>query len=106
MRRIWIQRLADLRAFLAALLLLPGLAAFAQDAEPEEPDTDVEASAELDQDEADEADEAAEDGASDDEPTEDPPSIDGEYYGDVDDEDFLPSEEIPADQSIAFPTDI
>ncbi len=32
--------------------------------------------------------------------------IDDEYYQDVDDKDFRPSEDIPADQSIAFPTDI
>ena len=32
--------------------------------------------------------------------------VDDEFYQDVDDQDFRPSEEIPADQSIAFPTDI
>ena len=32
--------------------------------------------------------------------------IDDEYYQDIDDEDFRPSEDIPADQSIPFPTDI
>lgn len=32
--------------------------------------------------------------------------IDDEFYQDVDDEDFRPSEDIPADQSITFPTDI
>ncbi len=32
--------------------------------------------------------------------------IDDEFYQDVDDKDFRPSEDIPADQSIAFPTDI
>ena len=32
--------------------------------------------------------------------------VDDEYYQDVDDQDFRPSEDIPADQSIAFPTDI
>ena len=31
---------------------------------------------------------------------------DDDSYRDIDDEDFRPSEEIPADQSIAFPTDI
>ena len=31
---------------------------------------------------------------------------DDEFYQDVDDKDFRPSEDIPADQSIAFPTDI
>ena len=33
-------------------------------------------------------------------------AVDDEYYQDVDDKDFRPSEDIPADQSIAFPTDI
>jgi hypothetical protein len=32
--------------------------------------------------------------------------VDDEFYQDADDEDFRPSEDIPADQSIAFPTDI
>ncbi len=32
--------------------------------------------------------------------------VDDEYYQDVDDKDFRPSEDVPADQSIAFPTDI
>ena len=31
---------------------------------------------------------------------------DDESYRDIDDRDFTPSEEIPADQSITFPTDI
>ena len=31
---------------------------------------------------------------------------DDDSYRDIDDEDFTPSEEIPADQSITFPTDI
>ena len=34
------------------------------------------------------------------------PVVDDEFYQDVDDEDFRPSEDIPADQSIPFPTDI
>jgi uncharacterized membrane protein len=32
--------------------------------------------------------------------------VDDEFYQDVDDKDFRPSEDIPADQSIPFPTDI
>ena len=32
--------------------------------------------------------------------------VDDEYYQDADDKDFRPSEDIPADQSIPFPTDI
>ena len=34
------------------------------------------------------------------------PVVDDEYYQDVDDKDFRPSEDIPADQSIPFPSDI
>ena len=41
--------------------------------------------------------------AEDDEPT---ATTDDESYLDIDEEDFRPSEEIPADQSITFPTDI
>ena len=60
------------------------------DAVPEEEQT--EAIPEVD--EADEADEA------------DEPIVDDEFYQDVDDKDFRPSEDIPADQSIPFPSDI
>lgn len=34
------------------------------------------------------------------------PDTDDESYRDIDDKDFRPSEDIPADQAIAFPTDI
>ena len=34
------------------------------------------------------------------------PVVDDEYYQDADDKDFRPSEDIPADQSIPYPTDI
>jgi hypothetical protein len=34
------------------------------------------------------------------------PVIDDVYYQDIDDKDFRPSEDIPADQSIPFPSDI
>lgn len=34
------------------------------------------------------------------------PVVDDVYYQDVDDKDFRPSEDIPADQSIPFPSDI
>ena len=34
------------------------------------------------------------------------PVVDDVFYQDVDDKDFRPSEDIPADQSIPFPTDI
>ena len=32
--------------------------------------------------------------------------LDDENYADIEDDDFRPSEDIPADQSIPFPTDI
>jgi len=34
------------------------------------------------------------------------PVIDDVFYQDIEDKDFRPSEDIPADQSIPFPTDI
>ena len=34
------------------------------------------------------------------------PVVDDVYYQDIDDKDFRPSEDIPADQSIPFPSDI
>ena len=37
---------------------------------------------------------------------EDDSVVDEEFYQDADDEDFVPTEDIPADQSIPFPTDI
>jgi hypothetical protein len=79
--------------FLIALLLGTILAAasWAQDA-----DTDEGAEAEETQVEADEVDEAEDVDDSD---------LDEQTYSDADD-DFRPSEDIPADQSIAFPTDI
>ena len=79
--------------FLITLLLGTILAAasWAQDA-----DTDEGAEAEETQVEADEVDEAEDVDDSD---------LDEQTYSDADD-DFRPSEDIPADQSIAFPTDI
>ncbi len=79
--------------FLIALLLGTILAAasWAQDA-----DTDEGAEAEETQVEADEVNEAEDVDDSD---------LDEQTYSDADD-DFRPSEDIPADQSIAFPTDI
>lgn len=59
-------------------------------------DSDEGSEAEETQVEADEVDEAEDVDDSD---------LDEQTYSDVDD-DFRPSEDIPADQSIAFPTDI
>lgn len=47
-----------------------------------------------------------EDEEEDEEAEEEDIVIDDEFYQDVDDKDFRPSEDIPADQSIPFPTDI
>ena len=79
--------------FLIALLLGTMLAAasWAQNA-----DSDEGAEAEETQVEADDADETEDVDDSD---------LDEQTYSDADD-DFRPSEDIPADQSIAFPTDI
>ena len=37
---------------------------------------------------------------------EDPVELDERNYADAEEEDFVPSEDIPTDQAIAFPTDI
>lgn len=73
------------------LLLLFGLAAalpgWAQDSAPENPPADEAAAAE---EESDEEEVDVDDGS----------------YIDAEEEDFRPSEVVPADQSIDFPTDI
>ncbi len=84
--------------FLIALLLGTMLAAasWAQDTDSDEGGEAEETQAEETQAEADEVDEVEDVDDSD---------LDDQTYSDVDD-DFRPSEDIPADQSIAFPTDI
>lgn len=52
------------------------------------------------------SDSEGETAAEDSENTPDVLATDDESYRDIDDQDFTPSEEIPADQSITFPTDI
>lgn len=82
------QRLA-LLLILFVMIILPALAQEDADAPVDETEqADTEATATVEEDEAAEA------------------VVDDEYYQDVDDEDFRPSEDIPADQSIPFPTDI
>ena len=84
------------------IFLLAGLfaiAAWSQEELDTEPDDTVRPEATTVQPEAE-----ADADAADDE--QDEVVIDDEYYQDVDDKDFRPSEDIPADQSIAFPTDI
>jgi hypothetical protein len=73
--------------------------AIAQDDDESPADPAVnEASVDVDDQDAAETAEAAQ--AADED------AIDDEFYQDVDDEDFRPSEDIPADQSISFPADI
>lgn len=52
--------------------------------------------------------ESGEDEANADTPaeTEDDSDLDEQGFADDEDDDFVPSEDIPTDQSIAFPTDI
>ena len=75
-----------------ALTLLLATTGWAQDAEspPQAEETDESAVAE-EEPEAEEIDETG---------------LDDENYADIEDDDFRPSEDIPADQSIPFPTDI
>lgn len=84
------ERLATLLAL--AVLAVP---AVAQDegSEPDTPDTEVVA-------EPEEAE------ASDDVELPDDPELDIQGFDPNADDDFIPSEEIPADEPIAFPTDI
>ncbi|MDX1517230.1 MAG: hypothetical protein R3288_10345 [Woeseiaceae bacterium] len=88
--------MAGLIRTLTLYLLLSLTAAAQTPAEPpaDEAETQPEAAAEPEQ-QTTAADEPAEVLETDD-----------ESYLDIDDEDFTPSEEIPADQSITFPTDI
>ena len=76
------------RYLLTLVLLLASTSAWAQDSVPgdeaEAPETAEEASAEQDED----------------------LDLEDESYRDVEEEDFVPTEDIPADQAIPFPTDI
>ena len=81
-------------------ILLAGVAvlaapAFAQDDRSEQEAPATEASAEPD-----------ESAASDDIELLDDPELDAQGFDPNADDDFIPSEEIPADEPIAFPTDI
>ena len=76
------------RHVLTILLLLASAGAWAQDSSP------------ADEGEAPEAAEESTDTAEDD------LDLDDEDYRDAEEEDFVPTEDIPADQAIPFPTDI
>ena len=82
-----------------ALILILAVTAWSQDAEmPAETDAEESAATEEIEDIED---------VEDDAPAEiDESGLDDENYADIEDDDFRPSEDIPADQSIPFPTDI
>ena len=85
------ERLATL---LAGLVILAAPAVAQDDgSEQEAPDAEVTA-------------EAEESDASDDIDLLDDPELDAQGFDPTADDDFIPSEEIPADEPIAFPTDI
>ncbi len=86
------ERLAPL---LAAFVLLAA-PAVAQEDQSSDEDTDA----------AETAAEADESAASDDVDLLDDPELDIQGFDPDADDDFIPSEEIPADEPIAFPTDI
>ena len=79
------------RYLLTVLLLLGGAGAWAQDSAPAD---------EADAPDAEEVSEEATDAREDDS------DLDEESYLDAEEEDFVPTEDIPADQAIPFPTDI
>ncbi len=79
------------RYLLTILLLLASVSVWAQDSAPAE-----EAEAQDAKEAADEPSDAQEDDLD----------LDEESYADAEEEDFVPTEDIPADQAIPFPTDI
>ena len=79
------------RHVLTILLLLASAGAWAQDSSPADEGETAEA-----QETADESTDAPADDLD----------LDDENYRDAEEEDFVPTEDIPADQAIPFPTDI
>ena len=79
------------RYLLSILLLAVGAVAWAQDSAQED---------EIESRRSQEASEPAADEQDDDS------DLDEESYRDAEEEDFVPTEDIPADQAIPFPTDI
>ena len=95
-----------MRTFPGYLALILG-ASFAVTGWTQEADTTSDADADAET----QAEESSTEGSSDEElPTEELSAeeieVDDGSYLDADDEDFRPSEEVPLDQSISFPTDI
>ena len=79
------------RYLLTVLLLLVGASAWTQDSAPGD-ETDA-------PDAPEKAEEASEEQDED-------LDLEDESYADAEEEDFVPTEDIPADQAIPFPTDI
>jgi hypothetical protein len=82
-----------LPTLLMALLLSQN--GFAQEAEPDAASADEERAAE-----------SATENVPESEDEIDVTDLESESYADAEEEDFVPTEEIPADQAIPFPTDI
>ncbi len=79
------------RYLLTLLLLFASAGAWAQDSAP------------VDEADAPDAEETSEETTD---AQEDDSDLDEESYLDAEEEDFVPTEDIPADQAIPFPTDI
>ena len=93
-------------ALTAALLAAP--AAWAQEADDRGTEAPVDEAAAQDtvEDTTDRRVEQPGDRAVERPADEDPVELDERSYADAEEEDFVPSEDIPTDQAIAFPTDI
>lgn len=92
------------RLGLSLPLFLLALAAFAQDDAGEEP---ADATTAEEPAEAAAAEEAEEDASAEDDLLDlEDPELDVQGFDPTADDDFIPSEDIPADAPIAFPTDI
>ncbi len=87
------------RGLAAVLLVLLASLAFAQDDTQTQSEADAEPVVEDAAAEADASDET-------DDPLLDDPELDVQGFDPTADDDFVPSEDIPADAPIAFPTDI
>ena len=88
-----------LALILGAALAAPSWAQFSNIADDEDPGPETQAN------ESSTDEESTDEESTDEESTEEIEVDEGSYI-DAEDDDFRPSEEIPADQSIPFPTDI
>ncbi len=106
MRRSLLPQTLIALAFALVLLAAPGVMLNAQEDDAVEPDPAIETPEDEAAEDATDAEADAQAAVDEEEADEEEIEVDDEYYQDVDDRDFRPSEDIPADQSIAFPTDI